>query len=154
MKIRITAPALSIDLPEGWVVQETVDSWAVAIPENYPEELAATFLPNVTFLVMRLDADVSIEELTSETLDELHNLYTEVVVRDLVFGEGIVDRSLSFIAEEVPMFQYQRNMLLSSFSDDVHWFAQIHATAPVEHEETLKEVFLHLLSTTEIAPGE
>lgn len=154
MKIRISAPTLCIDLPEGWVVQATVDSWAVAVPVDYPEELASTFLPNVTFLVMRLESDVSIEELMDETLDELQNLYAEVAVRELLFGEGIVDRSLSFIADGIPMFQYQRNMLLSSFSDDVHWFAQIHATAPIEHEETFKTAFRHVLATTEITPGE
>ncbi len=153
MKIDITAPTLSIDLPDGWVLQETVDSWAVAVPQHYPEELAATFLPNVSFQVIRLEPDITIEELTAETLDELHNLYTEVVVRDLVFGAGIVDRSLRFTVDQIPMFQYQRNMLLSSFTNDVHWFAQIHATAPLDREEPLRDAFRHILANSHIAGG-
>lgn len=153
MKTRITAPSLSIDLPDGWVLEENVDTWAIAVPEHYPEELAVSFLPNVSIQVIRVESDVSIEDLTAETLDELQNLYTEVVVRGLHFGEGIVDRSLSFIVDEIPMFQYQRNMLLLSFTNEVHWFAQIHATAPLDQEEHLKDAFRHMLATTEITPG-
>jgi hypothetical protein len=153
MKALITAPAISIDLPDGWVLEETVDSWAVAVPADYSPELAATFLPNVAFLIMRLESDVTIEMLADGTLDELHQAFANVVVHDLVFGEGIMDRSLTFTAEGIEMFQYQRNMLLSSFSDNVHWFAQVHATAPLDREENLKEAFRHMLVTTEISPG-
>jgi hypothetical protein len=153
MKLRITAPSLSIDLPEGWVLEETVDSWAVAVPAEYSSELAGSFLPNVAFLIMRLESDVTIEMLADGTLDELTSVFDNVVVNELVFGEGIMDRSLTFAAEGLAMFQYQRNMLLSSFSDDVHWFAQIHATAPLDREEDLKQAFRHMLVTTEITPG-
>jgi hypothetical protein len=153
MKVQITAPSISIDLPTGWVLEETVDSWAVVVPASYPAELAESFLPNVAFLIMRLESDVTIEMLAEGTLEELHQAFTDVVVHDLVFGEGIMDRSLTFAAEGIAMFQYQRNMLLSSFSDDVHWFAQIHATAPLDREEDLKEAFRHMLVTTEITPG-
>ena len=152
MKIQITAPSLTIDLPDGWLVEESVDSWAVAVPAEYNNELAATFLPNVAFLVMRLESDVSIEMLAEGTLDELTRVYSDVLVRDVLFGEGIMDRSLSFVAEGMTMFQYQRNLLLSSFSDDVHWFAQIHATGPIEQEEELKGAFRHILAKSSIAP--
>lgn len=153
MKARITAPSISIDLPTGWVLEETVDSWAVVVPAEYSPELAETFLPNVAFLIMRLESEVTIEMLAEGTLDELHQAFTNVVVHDLVFGEGIMDRSLTFTAEGHAMFQYQRNMVLSSFSDDVHWFAQIHATAPSDQEAQLKETFRHLLATAEITLG-
>jgi hypothetical protein len=153
MNIRITAPSISVDLPEGWVLKETVDSWAVAIPAEYSPELAETFLPNVAFLVVRLESDVSIEMLERGTLEELGANFTDVKVRDLVFGQGIVDRSLTFTAEGLSMFQYQRNMLLSSFSDDIHWFAQIHATAPVDQEAHVQDAFRHILAKAEITPG-
>jgi hypothetical protein len=153
MKIQVTAPTLSIDLPQGWILEENVETWAIAIPEHYPQDLASVFVPNVSIQVIRVESDVSIEELAGETFDELQNLYTEVVARDVLFGEGIVDRSLSFVVDGTPMFQYQRNMLLSSFSNDVHWFAQIHATAPIAQEADLQEAFRHLLATTEITPG-
>jgi hypothetical protein len=153
MKAHISAPSISIDLPAGWVLEETVDSWAVAVPAEYSPELAETFLPNVAFLIMRLESDVTIEMLADGTLEELHRAFTNVVVHELVFGEGIMDRSLTFTAEGIAMFQYQRNMLLPSFSDDVHWFAQIHATAPLDQEALLKEAFRHMLLTTEITPG-
>jgi hypothetical protein len=151
MKINVSAPTLSIDLPEGWILEEAVDTWAVAYPEHYPQELAATFVPNVSFQVIRLESDVTIEELMAETLDELQNIYTEVVVRDILFGEGIADRSLSFEVEGAPMFQYQRNMLLSSFTNEVHWFAQIHATAPLGQEADLRDAFRHILVKSEMA---
>jgi hypothetical protein len=153
MKARITAPSISIDLPTGWVLEETVDSWAVVVPAEYSPELAEIFLPNVAFLIMRLESEVTIEMLAEGTLNKLHQAFTDVVVQDLVFGEGIMDRSLTFTAENIPMFQYQRNMLLSSFSDDVHWFAQIHATAPRDQEAQLNEAFRHMLMTTEVTPG-
>jgi hypothetical protein len=153
MNIRITAPSISVDLPEGWVLKGTVDSWAVAIPAEYSPELAETFLPNVAFLVVRLESDVSIEMLEQGTLEELGANFTDVKVRDLVFGQGIVDRSLTFTAEGLSMFQYQRNMLLSSFSDDIHWFAQIHATAPVDQEAHVQDAFRHILAKSEITPG-
>lgn len=153
MRIQITAPTLSIDLPSGWILEENVETWAVAFPEHYPTELAEAFVPNVSFQIIRIESNVTIQELMDETLDELQNLYMDVVVRDIAFGEGIVDRSLSFAVDEAPMFQYQRNMLLSSFTGEVHWFAQIHATAPISQEETVKDAFRHILANSEISPG-
>lgn len=153
MKIQISAPSIAFDLPEGWALEETVDAWAVAVPADYDPELAATFLPNVAFMIIRVESDTSIEELAEDTLDAINESYTDVVVREQFFGEGIMDRSVTFTAEELHMFQYQRNMLLSSFSDDVHWFVQIHATAPIEHEESLQEAFRQILISAEISPG-
>lgn len=74
-----TPPAISIDLPEGWIHRDDVDPFALIAR---PEATIGGFVPNLTVAVTPLDYGVSPEAYLARQLQATSTALADVVLLD------------------------------------------------------------------------
>jgi hypothetical protein len=146
MTTQSNAPIVGIDTPEGWVFDETPETWAVVRGPDIEG-----FTPNVVVVVLRVSSELGIEALAGLTLEGMTERYSDVDVREVRTSDAVVDRSVSFVTEGKHLVQYQRLLLLPSVTDRVHWFVQTQATTLLDHEADYRAIFSSVMSSVTYA---
>jgi hypothetical protein len=121
--VTVRSPEIRVDLPSRWTPMSSVEAWIGA----YDHDSTGPVVPNVMVTVDRVDASLTLDELSDAVLHNLADTMGASVV-DATVSAGDLQRVLAMHAGDTNVTHLHRHVLIASATGGAGWFVQIQAT--------------------------